>query len=94
MNIIIEESVREMFAAKNVAAVTVDIKGCSAWDLEPQPTVRLGEPRENRENFTEYDVDGIKAFVTSTARTKNGELKIALKRVLFTKKLVVEGLAF
>lgn len=56
--------------------------------------MRPGEPKENRENFTEYDVDGIKAFVTSTARTKNGELKIALKKVLFTKKLVVEGLAF
>lgn len=54
----------------------------------------LGKPKENIDDFDKYDVDGVTVYVTVAANTKSGELTIKYRKILFSEKLIVEGLAF
>ncbi|MBC8590949.1 hypothetical protein H8689_07465 [Lachnospiraceae bacterium NSJ-29] len=60
---------------------------------EPQPSVKMGKPEDIQE-YDEYDINGIKVFVKSDVQAKNNELKVRHSKVLWSEKLIVEGMAF
>lgn len=60
---------------------------------EPQPSVKMGKPEDIQE-YDEYDINGIKVFVKSDVQAKNDELKVRHSKVLWSEKLIVEGMAF
>ncbi len=94
MKIILDQKVLEYLKKKNSNELTVDIEGCASWGVEPNPSVTLGKPKENIDDFDKYDVDGVTVYVTVAANTKSGELTIKYRKILFSEKLIVEGLAF
>lgn len=54
----------------------------------------LGKPKENIDDFDLYEVNGVNVYVTVAANTKAGELTVAYRKILFSEKVIVEGLAF
>lgn len=94
MKVILDNSVLNYLKKKNSNEITVDIEGCASWGVEPNPSVNLGKPKENIDDFDKYEVDGVDVYVTVAANTKNDELKIIHKKIFFSDKLIVEGLAF
>ena len=94
MKVILEDKVFDYLKKKNSNEITVDIEGCASWGVEPNPSVTLGKPKENIDDFDLYEVNGVNVYVTVAANTKAGELTVAYRKILFSEKLIVEGLAF
>lgn len=44
--------------------------------------------------YNKYEVDGIDAYVKQDVQARNDELKIKHSKILFSEKLVVEGMLF
>ena len=95
MNVIIEPKAAGYLKNKNAAAVTVDLIGCASWGVgEPQPAVQPGEPKDNKGNFNLLKADGFDVYVKNNISASDDTLYIKHKKVLFTEKLVVEGIVF
>ncbi len=90
----IDSKAKKYIDKQGQKSVTIDIDGCSSWGVEPNPVVNLGKPKEDDiDDFDKYTVDGIDVYVVCTANTKNGELTLSYMKILFSGKLVVNGLA-
>lgn len=61
---------------------------------EPQPSVRMGKPEEDIDDFDKYDSDGIEIYVRCDVQAKNDELKVKYSKILWNEKLIVEGMLF
>lgn len=53
----------------------------------------MGKP-EDIDNYEEYNIDGIKAFVKSDVKAKDDQLKVKHSKILWSEKLIVEGMLF
>ena len=51
----------------------------------------MGKPSELGE-YDKYEVDGIDAYVKSDVQAKGDEIKIKYSKILFSEKLIVEGM--
>ena len=95
MNINIDEKAIEYVKKHNSKAVTIDVIGCSSWGVgEPQPTVLPAEPRKNKEAYNLVKVNDLDVYVKNNITASNDTLYIKYKKVLFSEKLVVEGIVF
>lgn len=94
MKIIITENAKEYIKSKT-ENITIDVEGCASWGVgEPQPVVQLAAPKLNKDDYDVYDVDGIKTYVLCTINAKDDTLTVDLKKVLFSKKLIISGIQF
>lgn len=55
------------------------------------PAVRLGK-LEKTENYDLYNVDDITVYVRKDTESKKNELRIYMKKFLWTKEIVVDGM--
>ena len=95
MNVNIEEKALNYLKTKGAKAVTVDLIGCASWGVgEPQPSVLPAEPRKDKEKYNLLNVDGFDIYVKINITASNDTLLIKYKKVLFTEKLIVEGIVF
>ena len=95
MNINIDEKAIEYLKKHNSTAVTIDVIGCSSWGVgEPQPTVSSAEPRKNKEAYKLIKVGDLDVYVKNNITASNDTLSIKYKKVLFSEKLIVEGIVF
>lgn len=53
----------------------------------------MGKP-ENMDQYDEHNIDGIKIFVKSDVIAKDDELRVKHSKVLWSEKLVIEGMMF
>ena len=58
---------------------------------EPLPSVKMGKP-EDADEYDKYEVDGIEAYVRCDIQAKGDELTVKHSKILFSEKLVVEGM--
>lgn len=56
--------------------------------------MQLAAPKLNKDDYDVYDVDGIKTYVLCTINAKDDTLTVDLKKVLFSKKLIISGIQF
>ena len=95
MNINIDEKAIAYLKKQNSKAVTIDVIGCSSWGVgEPQPTVLPAEPRKNKEAYNLINVQDFDVYVKNNITASNNTLSIKYKKVLFSEKLIVEGIVF
>lgn len=95
MNINIDEKAIEYLKKHNSVAVTVDVIGCSSWGVgEPQPTVLPAEPKKNKEAYNLIKSGEFNVYVKNNISASNDTLSIKYKKVLFSEKLIVEGIVF
>jgi len=52
------------------------------------------EPRKDKEKYNLLNVDGFDIYVKNNITASNDTLLIKYKKVLFTEKLIVEGIVF
>lgn len=53
----------------------------------------MGKPAD-LDDYDEYQSEGINVYVRCDVQAKDDELKIKNSKILWTEKLVVEGIAF
>lgn len=61
---------------------------------EPQPTVLPAEPRKDKEAYNLVKVGEFEVYVKKSITASNDTLSVKYKKVLFSEKLVVEGIVF
>lgn len=94
MRVILDPKAVKFIKSKGEDSISLWLEGCSSWGVgEPQPSVKMGKPEDIQE-YDEYDINGIKVFVKSDVQAKNDELKVRHSKVLWSEKLIVEGMAF
>lgn len=54
----------------------------------------MGKPEEEVDDFDLYEEKGIKVYVRCDVQTKNDEITISYKKILFKGKLVVQGIDY
>lgn len=88
MKVSFKGNVAEYLRNKGYNSLTVEINQCNTCcGNVRQPVVEPGSPTTKFVNFNEYEVDGIKVFVSSEIKVKEDELIIKKGRVLFSEYL-------
>lgn len=93
MNIIIEKNAVN-FIRKHTKdnSVTLFIKaGAGGWCSVQSPAVQLGKPTK-ADNYDVFTVDDISVFVGKNMQIKNDKLHIFLRKMLWIKELLVDGI--
>lgn len=92
MKVLIDKKAKKFINSKGFNELEIWMEGCSSWGVgEPQPSVKMGKP-EDLDLFDKYEVDGIDAYVKSDVQAKGDEIKIKYSKILFSEKLIVEGM--
>ena len=93
MNIIIEKNavnfIRKHTKDNSVALFIKD--GDGGWCSAQSPAVQLGKPTKV-DNYDVYTVDDISVFVLKNMKIKNDKLHIFLRKMLWIKELLVDGI--
>lgn len=61
---------------------------------EPQPVVLPAEPKKDKEEFKLIKSGDIDVYVKNKINASNDTLSVKYKKVLFSEKLIVEGIVF
>lgn len=94
MNILVDIKAQKFIQSKGENSLEVWLDGCSSWGVgEPKPSVKMGKPKD-MDDYDKYEVDGIEVYVRCDIQAKNNELKIKYSKILFTEKLIVEGMIY
>lgn len=51
----------------------------------------MGKPEDSMD-YKEYDIEGIKVFVKSDVQARDNQLRVKHSKILWSEKLVVEGM--
>lgn len=95
MKVILDPKAVKFIKSKGSDAITLWLEGCSSWGVgEPQPSVRMGKPEEDLDDFDRYDSEGIEVYVRVDVQAKNDELNVKHSKLLWNEKLIVEGMLF
>ena len=93
MNIMLDKDVAALIRKPSSDnAVTLFIKsGSGGWCSVQVPTVQLGKPQKE-DHYDIYNVDDINVFISKTAKVRNNEIHIFMRKFLWVKELAVDGL--
>ena len=95
MTINIDDKVLDYLKKINSKAITIDLIGCASWGVgEPQPVVSPVEPKKDKEEFKLIKSGDIDVYVKNKINASNDTLSVKYKKVLFSEKLIVEGIVF
>lgn len=92
MKVILDSKAIKFIKSKGEDTITLWLEGCSSWGVgEPQPSVKMGKPEDSMD-YKEYDIEGIKVFVKSDVQARDNQLRVKHSKILWSEKLVVEGM--
>ncbi|UTC68550.1 hypothetical protein E4O01_13165 [Treponema sp. OMZ 790] len=61
---------------------------------EPQPVVSPAAPKKDKEEFNLIKSGDVDVYVKNKIKASNDTLSVKYKKVLFSEKLIVEGIVF
>lgn len=93
MNIIIEKNAVDFIAkySKDNSVTLLVKSGGGGWCAVQSPTVQLGKPTiaDNYDMYTAYDIS---VFVRKDTKIRNNKLHIFIRKLLWIKELIVDGI--
>lgn len=54
----------------------------------------MGKPKQDIENFTVYEVDGINVYVGNDVQTGSDGIEIKYSKFLFKENIIVDGIIY
>lgn len=92
MKVVLDAKAVKFIKSKGKDSIEIWLEGCSSWGVgEPQPSVKMGNP-EDMEEYDKYEVDGIDVYVRCDVQAKDDTLNIGYSKILWSEKLIVEGI--